>query len=161
MLQECSNEPLFRRRDHFVLYEGRTVDFMEKKSHSFSRFVAPVVVLLLLVASSILIFQIRTEEYKDWTAVPGVVFKREWVRNFRVRIYYTYTVDGESYTGSELYHRSNGTAEAGDETLIWYDPENPAHSSYHKPGPGLDPYGVYFLMAPLAVAWLAENRRKS
>ena len=68
---------------------------------------------------------------------------------------------GESYTGSELYHRSNGTAEAGDETLIWYDPENPAHSSYHKPGPGLDPYGVYFLMAPLAVAWLAENHRKS
>ena len=103
----------------------------------------------------------RTEEYKDWTAVPGVVFKREWVRNFRVRIYYTYTVDGERYTGSELYHRSNGTAEAGDETLIWYDPENPAHSSYHKPGPGLDPYGVYFLMAPLAVAWLAENHRKS
>lgn len=95
---------------------------MEKKSHSFFRFVAPVVVLLLLVASSILIFQIRTEEYKDWTAVPGVVFKREWVRDFRVRIYYTYTVDGESYTGSEVYHRSNETAEAGDETLIWYDP---------------------------------------
>lgn len=97
---------------------------------------APVVVLLLLVASSILIFQIRTEEYKDWTAVPGVVFKREWVRDFRVRIYDTYTVDGESYTRSEVYHRSNGTAEAGDETLIWYDPENPAHSSYHKPGAG-------------------------
>lgn len=93
--------------------------------------------------------------------MPGVVFKREWVRDFRVRIYYTYTVDGESYTRSEVYHRSNGTAEAGDETLIWYDPENPAHSSYHKPGPGLDPYGVYFLMAPLAVAWLAENHRKS
>lgn len=134
---------------------------MEKKSHSFFQFVAPVVVLLLLVASSILIFQIRTEEYKDWTAVPGVVFKREWVRDFRVRIYDTYTVDGERYTRSEVYHRSNGTAEAGDETLIWYDPENPAHSSYHKPGPGLDPYGVYFRMAPLAVAWLAENHRKS
>ena len=118
-----------------------------------------MVVLLLLVASSILIFQIRTEEYKDWTAVPGVVFKREWVRDFRVRIYDTYTVDGESYTRSEVYHRSNGTAEAGDETLIWYDPENPAHSSYHKPGPG--PYGVYFRMTPLAVAWLAENHRKS
>ena len=57
-----------------------------------------------------------------------------------------YGGDGERYTGSELYHRSNGAAEkAGDETLIWYDPENPADSSYHKPGPGLDPYGVYFL----------------
>lgn len=92
--------------------------FYGEKISFFFRFVAPVVVLLLLVASSILIFQIRTEEYKDWTAVPGVVFKREWVRDFRVRIYYTYTVDGESYTRSEVYHRSNGTAEAGDETLI-------------------------------------------
>lgn len=151
----------FCRRGHFVLYEGRNGGFYGEKISFFFPICAPVVVLLLLIASSILIFQIRTEEYKDWTAVPGVVFKREWVRNFRVRIYYTYTVDGERYTGSELYHRSNGTAEAGDETLIWYDPENPAHSSYHKPGPGLDPYGVYFLMAPLAVAWLAENHRKS
>ena len=98
--------------------------------------------------------------YFCWLPVQYSFFRSE-PKNTKIGLPCQDTVDGESYTRSEVYHRSNGTAEAGDETLIWYDPENPAHSSYHKPGPGLDPYGVYFLMAPLAVAWLAENRRKS
>ena len=66
----------------------------------------------------------------------------------------------ESYTGSDLYHRSSEMVEEGAKVLIWYDPAHPNRCSYHKPGPGLDPYGVYFLMIPLAIAWFGKNRRK-
>ena len=133
---------------------------MRITSHSFLRFAVPVAVLLLLFASSVFIFQVRTKEYESWTTAPGTVLKVEWVRDFRVRIYYTYAVAGKSYTGSDLYHRSSEMVEEGAKVLIWYDPAHPKRCSYHKPGPGLDPYGVYFLMIPLAIAWFGKNRGK-
>ena len=133
---------------------------MRITSHSFLRFAVPVAVLLLLLASSVFIFQVRTKEYESWTTAPGTVLKVEWVRDFRVRIYYTYAVAGKSYTGSDLYHRSSEMVEEGAKVLIWYDPAHPNRCSYHKPEPGLDPYGMYFLMIPLAIAWFGKNRRK-
>ena len=59
---------------------------MRITSHSFLRFAVPVAVLLLLLASSVFIFQVRTKEYESWTTAPGTVLEVEWVRDFRVRI---------------------------------------------------------------------------
>ena len=68
-----SNEPLFRRRDHFVLYEGRTVDFMVV-SILFSDLRRRRGCLLSAGCQFILNFQIRTLKIKIGLPGPGVVF---------------------------------------------------------------------------------------
>ncbi len=50
---------------------------MRITSHSFLRFAVPVAVLLLLLASSVFIFQVRTKEYESWTTAPGTVLEVE------------------------------------------------------------------------------------
>ena len=132
---------------------------MRITSHSFLRFAVPVAVLLLLFASSVFIFQVRTKEYESWTTAPGTVLEVEWVRDFRVRIYYNYAVAGKSYTGSDLYHRSSEMVEEGAKVLIWYDRPIPIAVPTTS-GAGAGSYGVYFLMIPLAIAWFGKNRRK-
>lgn len=79
----------------------------------------------------------RTEQNKNWALAPGIVLKRENLRDFKVRIYYSYTVEDKLYRGNNLYRRSHGDyADVGDEVTVWYNPDKPSASSFHKPGRG-------------------------
>lgn len=127
-----------------------------------NKYVLPVLILLVALLSSILIYVLRSEQYKDWTSAPGVILKIQDVRNFNVRIYYAYTVDGKSYNGDDLFGRSSESKnEEGQKVTVWYDPDHPSSSSFFKPHPGLDPYGPFFLGIPLSIAVLLGNRRKN
>lgn len=132
------------------------------KIHNPVRFKFLLLALILLVTfiSSQLIKAARTEQYKDWAPAPGSFLKQERLKDFRTRVYYAYTVNGKDYRGSKIYHSSTSSwPDAGAAVAVWYDPEAPARSSYHKPGPGLDPYAPYFLALPICAAILLKSPR--
>ena len=75
-------------------------------------------------------------------------------------VYYAYTVNGKTYQQHESYDSSNNSwPDAGAAVTVWYDPIPPSLSSHDKPGPGLSPYGPYFLALPICVAILIKTPR--
>ncbi len=138
---------------------------MNFPKNSIARSAGPIIAILIAFISSGLIYLARTEQYKNWVSAPGVVLEIEIVyggRRSRTshRIYYAYSIDGTDYTGNNLYSGRSSDFSEGDSTEIWYNPDNPSESSFHKPGPGLDPYGPFFLAVPVIISFLLSNRRK-
>lgn len=137
---------------------------MKKQKIGKWSFWVPILILAVACVASRLIFDARTEQYKDWKEAPGVVLERKNVKDFRVRISYAYMVDGQVYRGDALYHRSSDgkAAGAGTEVTIWYDPDIPSVSSYHKPSPGMDPLVPFFFAFFFMIGWIlrcAERRK--
>nr|WP_317413277.1 DUF3592 domain-containing protein [uncultured Solibaculum sp.] len=127
------------------------------------KFIIPIVILIAACIASLGIYFARTQQYKDWVSASGVVLD---IENYHRksssshRIYYSYSVDGTVYTGDSLYSGTHTDFKAGDETDVWYNPQNPAESSFHKPGPGLDPYAPFFIGVPLALGAFGWRRKR-
>lgn len=126
--------------------------------------VVPALLLIAALISSVVIYHVRTEQYKTWLPTSGTVTEVEELRKFRVRISYSYTVDGSTYESSDTYHDSTEYANpnVGDSATIWYDPAQPTMASYHEPFPLLDSYGPFFIALPLSVAafFVLSQRRE-
>lgn len=131
--------------------------------------------LLLACICSAAIYFIRTEQYKNWMPTEGVVVEIEEYYStggrhhigsgYSHRIFYSYILDGQSYSGSNLYSgRDEGNFLKGQSVQIWYNPQKVSESSFHKPGPGLDPYVPFIMGVPLtgvALRIAGQNRRRS
>lgn len=129
------------------------------------RLILPIAILLIACIASVGIYFARTEQYKDWVSTPGVIvdienYRGSRKRNDSHRIYFSYRVDGVDYTGDTLYSGTSTDFSPGGSTDVWYNPENPSESSFHKPGPGLDPYGPFFIGIPLALGAFGVRRKR-
>ena len=128
------------------------------------RLILPVAILLIACIASVGIYFARTEQYKDWVSTPGVIVDIEYYyrtkSNRSHRIYFSYCVDSMDYTGETLYSGTSTEFAPGDSTDVWYNPNNPSESSFHKPGPGLDPYGPFFIGIPLALGAFGVRRKR-
>lgn len=125
--------------------------------------IIPVIAVIIIAAiASGIIYKINCEEYKDWESTPGVVVEIKLLRKLNDRIYYTYTVDGNVYSGSEVVHRNSHSSakNAGDEVAIWYDPDNPSSSLYLKPNPTFEATAPIFLTVPICLIIVKTRLKK-
>ncbi len=116
----------------------------------------PLLMLLLACITSAALYWIRTEQYQNWVPTDGIILNIEQYHNSGKhgsgsshRISYSYTVNGKDYSGSNLYSGRDSGFQIGDSVQVWYDPEQVSDSSFHKPGPGLDPYVPFIMGVPL------------
>ena len=133
-----------------------------------------VKIILILVVAGVLAFGVhilRTNQYKDWLPAEGVVTDVQFHRSYRKKsrrdtyqIYYEYTVDGVTYTGVNAYsgRESDTDAAAGKQVTVWYDPDAPDKSSYHKPGTGIDfLIPIFIAFIPIRVILKQKGRKRS
>lgn len=118
----------------------------------------PLSVLLLAAIISAVLYFVRIEIFKDWQTTTGTVTnteithgkQRRWVINY----YWSYTVDGVEYSGYDNfnYRKPSKNFSAGAQKKIYYNPENPSQSSFHKPGPDIYPYIPFIFAVPVMLA---------
>ena len=135
-----------------------------------------VKIILILAVAGVLAFGIhiqRTNQYKDWLPADGVVTDVQFLRSHNSRrrsydytyqIYYDYTVDGVGYSGVNTYSgkESDTDAAAGKQVTVWYNPDAPEYSSYHKPGTGIDFLIPFFLaLIPIRMILKQKGRKRS
>ena len=135
-----------------------------------------VKIILILVIAGVLAFGIhilRTNQYEDWLPADGVVTDVQFHRSHNSRrrsydytyqIYYEYAVDGTGYSGVNTYSgkESDTDAAAGKQVTVWYDPDAPEQSSYHKPGTGIDFLIPFFLaLIPIRMTLKQKGRKRS
>lgn len=136
---------------------------MKKYIKSNLHIIAPMVLLLAAVISSVIIYSVRTEQYKDWRPISGYVTGVDDLRKFKTRIRYTYMVKGIDYDSYDIFYDRymDVYPNAGNSVTVWYDPDKPELASYYEPTPGLDPYAPFFVTLPLSVAvYFSLARRK-
>ena len=133
-----------------------------------------VKIILILVVAGVLAFGVhilRTRQYQDWLPAEGVITDVQFHRSYRKKsrrdtyqIYYEYTVDGVTYTGVNAYsgRESDTDAAAGKQVTVWYDPDAPDKSSYHKPGTGIDfLIPIFIAFIPIRVILKQKGRKRS
>ena len=133
-----------------------------------------VKIILILAVAGVLAFGIhilRTKQYQDWLPAEGVVTDVQFHRSHRKKshrdtyqIYYDYTVDGVGYSGVNTYSgkESDTDAAAGKQVTVWYNPDAPEYSSYHKPGTGIDFLIPFFLaLIPIRMILKQKGRKRS
>ena len=133
-----------------------------------------VKIILILAIAAVLAFGVhilRTRQYQDWLPAEGVVTDVQFHRSYRKKsrrdtyeIYYEYTVDGVTYSGVNAYsgRESDTDAAAGKQVTVWYDPDAPDKSSYHKPGTGIDfLIPIFIAFIPIRVILKQKGRKRS
>ena len=137
-----------------------------------ARLWCPIIIMSLAIICSVSLYFIRTQQYKDWETAPGIVLEIKPYRGsnggkFHIssgpshRIIYSYAIGGNDYMGESIpYSGYDSDFWEGQATWIWYDPDNPGNSSFHKPGPGLDPYAPFFLAVPFSIMSFIKFKRK-
>ena len=133
-----------------------------------------VKIILILAVAGILAVGVRilrTRQYQDWLPAEGVVTDVQFHRSYRKKssrytyqIYYEYTVDGVTYSGVNAYsgRESDTDAAAGKQVTVWYDPDAPDKSSYHKPGTGIDfLIPIFIAFIPIRVILKQKGRKRS
>ena len=134
------------------------------------RMIETVGLLLLAIIISVGLYFIKTEEYKDWQPVAGVLidtkqfYKSRGVGSGRsYRLYYTYEVDGITYEGQELCSGNIPDSHyIGEPVEVWYSPDAPSKSLYAKPSPGLWPFIPFIFFVPISLFVLSGGiARKS
>ena len=120
------------------------------------RLINTVVLLLLAIIISVGLYFIKTEEYKDWQPIAGILidtkqfYKTRGGRSYR--LYYKYEVNGTTYEGQELFSGNIPDSHyVGESVEVWYDPDMPSNSLYAKPGPGLWPYVPFIFSVPISL----------
>ena len=129
-------------------------------------------IILVLAVAGVLalgIHILRTNQYQHWLPAEGMVTDVQFHSSHRARrksytyeIFYEYTVGQMTYSGVNVYsgRESDTDATPGKAVKVWYDPENPEQSSYHKPGTGLDFLIPFFLaLIPIRVI-LKQTKQK-
>ncbi len=135
-------------------------------------YLAPLVVLIIAALLSLFFYIYRTERFRDWQSTVGIITDYKVTKSHSRRggtttthsFHYTYTVDNVTYTGTDSFGGVSKEYHIGDDTEVWYDPQNHADSAMGKPGPELYVYAPLFLAAPLALAActssiLSRNKR--
>ena len=128
------------------------------------------IVLILAVAGVLAlgIHFLRTKQYSDWVSTGGVVTDVQFHRSHRARrksytyqIFYEYTVGDAVYSGVNTYsgRESDTDAAPGKLVTVWYDPDAPEESSYHKPGTGLD-FLIPFFIALIPIRQILNQKQK-
>ena len=133
-----------------------------------------VKIILILAIAAVLAFGVhilRTRQYADWLPAEGVVTDVQFHRSYRKKssrytyeIYYEYAVDGVTYSGVNAYsgRESDTDAAAGKQVTVWYDPDAPDKSSYHKPGTGIDfLIPIFIAFIPIRVILKQKGRKRS
>lgn len=127
--------------------------------------IIPIIAVMLIAAiASCVIFRLNTEKYSAWRETPGVVIEIEQLRKLKDRVYYTYEVEGEIYSGSEVVSRDShsNAKNTGDEITVWYDTEDHANSCYLKPSPTFQAIAPIFLTIPIClIIILSGNKRRT
>ena len=133
------------------------------------------IILVLAVAGLLAlgIHFLRTYQYQDWLPADGVVTDVQFHRSHNSRrksydytyqIYYDYTVGGVTHAGVNTYSgkASDTDAAPGKQVTVWYDPDAPEQSSYHKPGTGIDFLIPFFLaLVPIRMILKQKGRKRS
>lgn len=155
-------------------YGGRTgrpslnkSDNEPKRKENPKALIAAALVIILAVVLSVGIYFVRTAQYNDYVSAPGVITQID-IRQGSGKssgnhtIYFTYTVDETEYSGASSYSGSSTDRIEGETVEVWYDPDNPGESSFHKPVPGLDPIVPLFFCIPVAgVVYRIVSGRKT
>ena len=113
---------------------------------------------------------LRTKQYADWVSTGGVVTDVQFHRSHNARrksydytyeICYEYTVGDMVYSGVNTYsgRESDTDAAPGKPVTVWYDPDEPGESSYHKPGTGLD-FIIPFFIALIPIRQILNQKQK-
>ncbi len=115
----------------------------------------PLLVLLAAALASVLIYEGMTWYYADWVTAPGQVAKIYQYRGNGGRsgtthytVYYNYAVNGTGYQGVDSTGGVNEEYVEGGSAEVWYDPDNPARSSFFRPWPGLYPVLPFIITFP-------------
>ena len=125
--------------------------------------IIPIIAVIIIAAiASGIIYKLNADKYSSWDSVPGEVQEIEQLRKLKDRIYYTYTVNGKVYSGSEVVHRSShsNAGKAGDEITVWYDTKEPASSCYLKPNPTFQATAPIFLTVPICLIIVLSGNTK-
>ena len=133
-----------------------------------------VKIIIILAAAAVLalgVHFLRTKQYEDWLPAEGIVTDVQFHRSYRKKssrytyqIFYEYTVDGVAYSGVNTYsgRESDTNAAPGDRVTVWYDPDAPADSSYHRPGTGIDFLIPFFIaLIPIRMILKQKGRERS
>ena len=125
----------------------------------------PIIIMIIAAIVSAVIHTAKTQQYSTWQPTEGIFLEAKKLRmGHNYKYTFSYTVGGQSYTGSNTYGRSSKETRpnTGDVITVWYDPQNPSSSSYHKPNADLDSAVPFFFAIPLSIAILigTHNRRK-
>ena len=131
-------------------------------------------IILILAVAGVLAFGVhilRTRQYENWLPAEGVVTDVQFHRSYRKKssrytyqISYEYTVDGVTYSGVNAYsgRESDTDSAAGKQVTVWYDPDAPDKSSYHKPGTGIDfLIPIFIAFIPIRVILKQKGRKRS
>ena len=123
----------------------------------------PAAVLAVAAILSVAVYFGRLEQYKSWLPAPGVVQRVELYSGGKHhsgghRIYFSFAVNGKEYRGSTSYSGRHSDFHQGDDVEVWYDPEDPTRSSFHKPSPGLDPIGPLFFGVGIVLMIIMRRR---
>lgn len=113
---------------------------------------------------------LRTKQYNDWISTEGVVTDVQFHRSHNARrksydytyeIFYEYTVGDTVYTDVNTYsgRESDTDAATGKAVTVWYDPDAPEKSSYHKPGTGID-FLIPFFIALIPIRQILKQKQK-
>ena len=116
------------------------------------------IILLFVVAGvlSALLHFGMTARYADWISTDGVItdiqFHHSSPRrhtNDSYEIHFSYTVEGETYTGVNAYSGKKTDRYVGEHVTVWYDPDHHDDASFHPPGPGVWPFVPFIIGIPL------------
>lgn len=126
------------------------VDIFMKRS---KKLVSVIAVIVIAAVISGIIYIADTNKFSDWETAPGIITEIEIMRKLKDKIHYTYTVDGNMYSGSELVNRASVSSgrKVGDEVSIWFDPNNPSSSFYLQPNPTFQALAPFFLAVPICI----------
>lgn len=133
------------------------------------RIILPSVILLIAILISIGKYFYKSEQYKNWEPAPAVVtevtvFETHRNSSSTHRIYYTFSVNNISYTGSESFSGKTDTYKAGDTHEIWFDPNDPNISSFNKPSAESAPVGPLifgFILAFASYVYIGNTQKIS
>ena len=130
-------------------------------------------IILILAIAGVLalgVHLLRSHQYQEWLPADGVVMDVQFHRSHNSRrkshdytyqIYYDYTVAGTAYSGVNTYSGRESDTEAapGKQVTVWYDPDAPEKSSYHKPGTGLD-FLIPIFLAFIPIRMILKQKKQ-
>lgn len=129
-----------------------------------------IIIAVITVFAIFAVQQVLTAKYADWISTDGEIIdvrfyhakRKKRTDVYTYEIYYTYNVDGQTYTGVDAYSgkESDTDAAAGQAVTVWYDPDNHSDSSFHKPGAELWPF-VPFLIGAYLISQTLKGETQS
>ena len=98
----------------------------------------PLMIFLIALLFSVVQYIEKEAEFAQWKSASGLVQTIDFSHRKKAgksshTITYSYEVENITYEGSNTYSGRSSDYISGDVTEIWYDPDEPSHSSFHRP----------------------------